>query len=262
MRTVSLMLTASVLALSAVASAQESEEQAARGEDAPIVQPNDTTEAPPVEPPPPDEFSDADLDGEVHPRDLADPHAPEAAEPPEIAEAPALSASVEVGIGLSPSIGFGLGGLAGTGGLGRLAGGVGGRTDFAFAVDQRLFLGLGLQLVHAESADLMGSSTLVEVPLVAQIYFDTPRRGLAVPTLRITPAIRWGSARDWFAAGTYEWLGGRLTFGVGVTWFATDWLGVRLLGDIGASADIAYTGPEEINVQVYVGANLGVVIRL
>lgn len=185
-------------------------------------------------------------------------------EPTPRVEAPPLVASAEVSIGMAPTLGYGLsaagalGALAGLGGLG-----LGGRTDFVFAVDPRVFLGLGLSVSHSEYFGTSPSTlNQVEVPLIAQVYLDTPRRGAAVPTLRVVPAFHWDSQEGVTGVEPREAAGGRLTLGVGVTWFAADWLALRLLGDVGASAIVAYRGPEGNAVSVFVAADVGVVVRL
>ena len=191
--------------------------------------------------------------------------APPEASPPAATESLPLSATAEVSIGVTPAYGVGLSGLAGIGGL---AGGLGlgGRTDFVFAADPRVFLGFGLSVTHYELSDSgSGSGTgydRVEVPLIFQLYFDAPRRGVAVPTLRVVPALIWSSDTNATSSGHHESVGGRLDVGVGVTWFATDWFAVRILGDIGVAAVVAYVGPDAVSVQANVGGDIGVVIRL
>lgn len=223
-----------------------------------------------VEPPPtgavegPEERAST-ITGLAHPRYSSAAVAPtvDVIEPP--VASPPLVATAEVYLGFAPSYGFGLGGVSG--GLGGLAGlegvGLSGHADFAFAATQRVFLGLGLAVSHSDTGD--ASVTLrtdrVEVPLIAQFYFDDPRRGAAVPTLRIVPAFRWDE-RAGSTYPSYTSAGGRLDVAVGVTWFMVDWLALRFMGDVGASVSFAYQGPAASSAGVYVAADIGVVIRL
>lgn len=191
--------------------------------------------------------------------------------PPEL---PPLSAIAEVGIGTTPTFGFALGAVSGAAGALASADGfgIGGRTDFSFAASARLFFGFGLNAVHhaiARTASA-GAETAnrISVPLIAQLYLDTPRRSAAVPTLRITPALRWANqSRETFDGVAFTRnrsasLGGQVEVGIGVTWFVLDALAIRCLGDIGVSADFATSGPKGNDVRAYVGADIGVVIRL
>lgn len=188
-------------------------------------------------------------------------------------EVPALSAIAEVGIGTTPTFGFGLGAVGSAGALASADGfGIGGRTDFAFAASSRLFFGFGLNAIHHAIARTpsAGAETVnrVSVPLVAQLYLDTPRRRAAVPTLRITPALRWAKqTRETFDGVAFTRnrsasLGGQVEVGIGITWFVLDALAIRCLGDIGVSADYATSGPDGNDMRAYVGADIGVVIRL
>ena len=188
-------------------------------------------------------------------------------------ESPALSAIAEVGIGTTPTFGFGLGAVGSAGALASADGfGIGGRTDFAFAASARLFFGFGLNAIHHAIARTAaaGAETAnrVSIPLIAQLYLDTPRRRAAVPTLRITPALRWANqTRETFDGVTFTRnrsasLGGQVEVGIGITWFVLDALAIRCLGDIGFSADFATSGPKGNDLRAYVGADIGVVIRL
>jgi hypothetical protein len=210
-----------------------------------------------------------------------EPSAPATTDPPRASELPAgyavpepeppraLYATAEIAIGFAPTVGFsiasGLGGLAGLTSAGNFT--IGARTDFAFAVDERAFLGFGLSLSHSEgdaSASSVAGTTRLEVPLVVQLYLDQVRVGSAVPTLRIVPAFRW-TRLEAFGGGfpiVRETAGGRFDFAIGVTWFPTSWLGVRLLGDIGVSVDVAYQNGDEKDVDAYVGGSVGVVVRM
>lgn len=202
-----------------------------------------------------------------HPRPA--PASPERAviddEVPPSADEP-LEATAEVFVGLTPSFSFG--GLGGLGALAGLAGvaelGLSGGADLVFAADRRTLLGLGLSIAHSELAGTSFMPTTVSnrvrVPLIAQFYLDEPRRGQAVPTLRIVPSFFWS-----YAEGTStpaRLLGGGLAAGIGITWFVLDFLAVRILADVGTSLAFSYEGPEANQVSAYIGANVGVVARL
>lgn len=176
-------------------------------------------------------------------------------------------ASLEISMAFAPTFGFGLGGLGGLAGSSGLAGlSVAGRTDFAFAASSRVFLGLGLSIEHVEQpSSATGNLNCVEVPLVAQVYFEDPSVGAAVPTLRIMPAFQWeeqtGTSMG-MSIATRAAAGGRLSFGIGVTWFVMRWLALRFLGDVGASAILNYQGPNGNSVNVFVAADIGLVVRM
>ncbi len=194
---------------------------------------------------------------------LSDPQRFPFAPEPAAAETAPLEATIEVSLSLSPFLGLGSGGAGGLGSLGSLSGNIGSRTDFVFAADERVYLGFGLGASYWESETSSLQLGRVSVPLIAQVYLDTPRLGEAVPTLRFVPTFRWsGDTTGSVSGAPAEWIGGGFAFGVGMTWFATEWLAVRLLGNISGSLDIVYRGPTDTTFYLGAGADLGVVVRL
>lgn len=269
----------SLVASSAMAQdSTEPTESAVSGEITPETAPGD---AEPSAPTPhdddPDEFGDGLAPVTTHvstsaARDTLDaPRSRSALVPPPPDEVPEaapyhrrpsdpLDGGAEVFVGVLPTLGLGApsGGL---GGLAGLEGGISGGADFVFAADRRTWLGFGLSLNHNESFGGAATQSRVSIPLIAQLYLDDPRRGEATPTLRITPSFRW---EQFYSAGSfgYSRVGGALDVGVGITWFVTDFLAIRILGDVGAGVMVSYEGADSIGIAANVGANVGVVIRL
>lgn len=175
-----------------------------------------------------------------------------------------LSAVMEVAISMTPNLRLttaGVGGLAGLAGLAGL--GVGAGTDFTFAVDPSVFVGVGLSVGYAQQPGAaVLESTRVEVPVICQLYLETPVRGALVPTLRVVPAFRWQSQTLASAGGTQASAGARLDVGIGITWFFLDRLALRVLGVIGGGADIGYEGATATTFQMSVAADIGLVVRL
>lgn len=274
-----LALTLAILGIAPLAAAQDVATEPA--ETTPVVE----GEAPPSEseaevedasdevPPPPPETSETppDRPGRSHASSLPSPRARVAMLDDEIPHdpepvAPELPDDAEVFIAYGPGAGIGLSGLSGLGALGGLEGSLLSlRTDFVFLADARNAFGIGLAVARTEMDDLFGAgseSTRVEVPLIAQLYLEDPRRGAAVPTLRIMPSFRWESSEGSSTGAWRAAAGGRLELGVGVTWFILPWLALRFLGDVGATAIVYYEGIGGNVISAFVGANVGIVIRL
>ncbi|MCC6874167.1 MAG: hypothetical protein IT378_07645 [Sandaracinaceae bacterium] len=202
------------------------------------------------------------------PSRLSEPAASEPGAPrePETGEARArvpspLLAVMEVAISMTPNLRLttaGIGGLAGLAGLG-----VGASTDFTYAVDPSVFVGVGLSVGYAQQPGAaVLESTRVEVPVICQLYLETPVRGALVPTLRVVPAFRWQSQTLASAGGTQASAGARLDVGIGITWLFLDRLALRVLGVIGGGADIRYEGATATTFQMSVSADIGLVVRL
>lgn len=135
------------------------------------------------------------------------------------------SASVELSMGVSPSIGY-ASGLAGLAGLGNpFAPMIMPTFDVALALERRvwLVLGGGFSLMASDGETWSGAS----VPVLVQVYLDEPRLGTVVPTLRVGVVGSFSSAAEQLVLGLTARVSG------GVTWLTSRWIALRL--EIGGS---------------------------
>lgn len=144
------------------------------------------------------------------------------------------------------------------------------RVDFGFALEPRWLLGVQLGVSYTQSTfrgppDTVSVSTTVGPGLFIQHYFETPRTGAVMPTLRIAVNLQYveNSTTSGPSRTASILLGASGAVSGGATWLPEPWLGVRIIG--GATASVTATAegtPEQVNASIGVFAEAGVVIRL
>lgn len=170
--------------------------------------------------------------------ELLDPPSP--MEPPSVTRlddssehADEVSPSIELSLGISPSLGWI------PGGLGSVVPWIAPRLDIGFAIDERVWLVLSGAFVYS-SNNVSGDWLSMRIPLNIQVYLDDPRVGSVVPILRV------GIHGTLSESTGYQSYGLGVQASGGIAWIASRWLALRI--EIGGYVSGSAGGNDEILV--------------
>jgi hypothetical protein len=141
--------------------------------------------------------------------------------------------------------------------------------DLVFALDPHVWFGIGIAFSYAEQhtiaspgiPDMKFVTTSVSVPLIFQYYFDTPRVGAAIPTLRVLATPGWSESPVGAPTPSTQVVTGTAAILAGVTWMATSWLALRIIGGVNGGFGVNVVGPINITGNVGVQALISLVTR-
>lgn len=141
--------------------------------------------------------------------------------------------------------------------------------DLVFALDPRAWIGLGIAFSYSEQhttpspgiPDMKFVTSSFSLPLIFQYYFDPPHVGAAVPTLRVQLTPGWSESPVGAPVAATQVVTGNATLLAGVTWLATHWLALRIIGGVSGGFGVNVVGPINITGNAAVMANVALVIR-
>lgn len=141
--------------------------------------------------------------------------------------------------------------------------------DLAFALDPRAWIGLGIAFSYAEQhttpspgiPDMKFVTSSVSVPILFQYYFETPHVGAAVPTLRVLLTPGWSEAPVGSSTPSTQVVTGSATVLAGITWLATHWLALRVIGGVSGGFGANVVGAINITGNASVQAQVSAVVR-